>query len=780
MPLALPNLDDRRWSDLIDEGRALISRYSSVWTDFNVHDPGIMLIELFAWLAEASDYQLNQVPARHRWKFLSLIGYRPHGPVPSRAVITFGALSPGTSIDLAAGVEFDSGAVRFATTRGIHLEPVTISALQVDDGSGKLRSFSRDLKDGLPIYALGRIPQVGSALYLGFDDLPSAVPVALAFWFGGPGNDARERARIEREAECEREACRHLIPGAPCPGAPAAPPAPVWHPPKHHSARIVWEVFTGTGWTALTAITAPQRPMTGETADDTRSLTLDGIVEINPPASIAKTALGAEPAAVFYLRARLASGAFDAPVVLDDVRPNSVYARQHIVLARSFSIAAGTVVGGVAPAPGNTARFQFQMNSQGIVTALSFIPGSPAAIPGFTLLDYTAPTAGVPGSITVEAVVLGVGSGAPNQKLILPDPPVEAESVRVYTHDGVSWMQYHRREDFDAAIRDSLVFTLDPVAGIVTSGSGERGEVFPYGTLIVAAARNTLGSVGNVAAKTITSLAKSPANSTLLAPLSPADLARLKTAPSNPYAAAGGRDEETLDETVARAAELLHAHERIQALADAHQQDTLDQIPRTQVVAIPAPTNAVNSLDIERMALTVPGTRVARARAWHNTSHTFPCLDAPGVVTLVIIPAMPVPMPQPSTGLKSAVFRDLDLRRMICTRLEVVGPSYVVVTVEAQVAVLIGADPNPTRQAVIATLNNFLDPLIGGPLGLGWPFGRSVYRAEILEKIAEVQGVDYVTNLRLVADSGQPQCGDLQICPTWLVAPGKHKIEVVS
>ena len=51
MPISLPNLDDRRWAELVDEGRALIPLYSRDWTNHNAADPGITLIELFAWIA---------------------------------------------------------------------------------------------------------------------------------------------------------------------------------------------------------------------------------------------------------------------------------------------------------------------------------------------------------------------------------------------------------------------------------------------------------------------------------------------------------------------------------------------------------------------------------------------------------------------------------------------------------------------------------------------------------------------------------------------------------
>ena len=76
MPLEVPNLDDRRWADLVDDARALIPRVAPRWTDHNVHDPGITFIELFAWLAEMQIYQLNRVGERHREVFGRLAGVR--------------------------------------------------------------------------------------------------------------------------------------------------------------------------------------------------------------------------------------------------------------------------------------------------------------------------------------------------------------------------------------------------------------------------------------------------------------------------------------------------------------------------------------------------------------------------------------------------------------------------------------------------------------------------------------------------------------------------------
>ena len=579
MPLLLPDLDDRRWSDLVDEGRALIPRYAPVWTDFNVHDPGVMLIELYAWLTEASIYQLNQVPDRHFWKFLSLIGYRPRGPRPARIQIAFGPLAPASGFDLSAGVEFDSagpsGAVPFCTVRDIHLAPVTLAALQVDDGGGAIVSHTRDLHDGLPIEAFGAAPQPGAALYLGFSVAPSAVPVALWFWLAGPGDSAGERRRIEAEANRQREACRPARSDVICPGEAPTPRAPVWSPPAHHSARIVWEAFAGGTWTPLAPVSMPARPAAGQVADDTRSLTLDGLVEVNLPAAISQTVIGGESAALFYLRARLVAGAWDAPVVIDDLEPNVVEARKQQPLVGAYAIAAGVVVTGAPPAIDSQAYLQFTL-VDGALASLTFVGASATGMPGFTLLAYTPPSASTAGSITLAGVILGNGSGAPRQALTLPAAPV-VDDLKLYVHDGVTWTRWERREDFDAAQRASRVFTLDPVGGVVACGDGQHGEAFPYGVALVASGHSTWGAAGGVAASGAMTLGSGPRNAALLAGLTAADIAQLRAIARNPHPAAGGADEETLAATVAEPAAVVHAHERLQDLAASYDQDTLDQ-----------------------------------------------------------------------------------------------------------------------------------------------------------------------------------------------------------
>lgn len=86
-----PDLDDRRWQDLVDEALTLRERYAPQWTDRNPSDIGLTLIELFAWLVESLIYRLNRVPEKNYIAFLNLLGITRAPAVPARTLLTFTA-----------------------------------------------------------------------------------------------------------------------------------------------------------------------------------------------------------------------------------------------------------------------------------------------------------------------------------------------------------------------------------------------------------------------------------------------------------------------------------------------------------------------------------------------------------------------------------------------------------------------------------------------------------------------------------------------------------------
>ena len=62
MVLPAPNLDDRHFQDLVDDAKRLVQQRCPEWTDHNVSDPGVTLIEAFAQMVDQLIYRLNRVP----------------------------------------------------------------------------------------------------------------------------------------------------------------------------------------------------------------------------------------------------------------------------------------------------------------------------------------------------------------------------------------------------------------------------------------------------------------------------------------------------------------------------------------------------------------------------------------------------------------------------------------------------------------------------------------------------------------------------------------------
>src|SRR5690606_12417829 len=95
MALPVPNLDDIQFQrDLVDDARLRIIRYCPEWTVYNLSDPGITLIELFAWMTELMVYRLNKVPDKNYVKFLEMVGVELMPAAAAEAELTFRLSAP--------------------------------------------------------------------------------------------------------------------------------------------------------------------------------------------------------------------------------------------------------------------------------------------------------------------------------------------------------------------------------------------------------------------------------------------------------------------------------------------------------------------------------------------------------------------------------------------------------------------------------------------------------------------------------------------------------------
>lgn len=94
MTLPSPHLDDRRFQGLVDEAKRRVQQRCPEWTDHNVSDPGVTLIEAFATMVDQLVYRVNRVPEKSYLTFLDLIGVRLHPPTAARTDVTFRLSAP--------------------------------------------------------------------------------------------------------------------------------------------------------------------------------------------------------------------------------------------------------------------------------------------------------------------------------------------------------------------------------------------------------------------------------------------------------------------------------------------------------------------------------------------------------------------------------------------------------------------------------------------------------------------------------------------------------------
>jgi hypothetical protein len=125
MPLSVPQIDDRAQREILDEALARIPVHNPEWTNFNDADPGVTLLQLFAFMTESLLYRANLVPERNRRKFLQLLGIplRPAGA--AAGVITISnERGPPTTVTLPRHLPVAAGAVGFITGNALDVLPV--------------------------------------------------------------------------------------------------------------------------------------------------------------------------------------------------------------------------------------------------------------------------------------------------------------------------------------------------------------------------------------------------------------------------------------------------------------------------------------------------------------------------------------------------------------------------------------------------------------------------------------------------------------------------------
>ena len=209
--------------------------------------------------------------------------------------------------------------------------------------------------------------------------------------------------------------------------------------------------------------------------------------------------------------------------------------------------------------------------------------------------------------------------------------------------------------------------------------------------------------------------------------------------------------------------------------------ESADQVRGRVAAALQIPERAITAPDFETLAIGTPGVAVARAHTAVGLHVGFPCTVTPGAITVFIVPAVPrgadavaelwVPAPQPDPGMLEEVRVRLEERRLIAQEVFVSGPLYHRVAVD----LLLAGDPafdSDLRPRLTRQLTHYLDPLVGGESGRGWPFGNPLRPSEIAGQVERVLGeqatLQHLT-LGLDGDGQSSDCTDIAIGPHDLV-----------
>src|SRR3954447_23538690 len=189
MALPAPDLDDRRFQDLVDDAKRMVQRRCPEWTDHNVSDPGVTLIETFAFMVDELLYRLNRVPDRLYVTYLDLLGVTLHPPTSAMSDLTFWLSGPQDEpVTVPEGIEAstlrteDDDAVVFATTRELVVPPrglAHVMTQQADTAGPLLRR--EQLLSGAEFPCFGAPPRIDDVMMVGLDEPAPSCTVALRF-----------------------------------------------------------------------------------------------------------------------------------------------------------------------------------------------------------------------------------------------------------------------------------------------------------------------------------------------------------------------------------------------------------------------------------------------------------------------------------------------------------------------------------------------------------------------------------------------------------------------
>jgi hypothetical protein len=709
MPLPLPNLDDRRFQDLRDEALARIPVHNPEWTNYNQSDPGVTLVELFAFMTENLLYRCNQIPERNRRKFLNLLGVPLQTANSARGLVTFSnERGPLETVTLNSGLEVSAGQVPFRTERAMDVLPIEAQVYfkrPVENPAPELvsyynllyASYTGDQPTDFQLYetvALDARLQDGVAI--GQEAVGNSLWIALLL---RSGDNPAQDMQTARDTLAGKTLSLGVVPVL---DAAARELLPGGQLNTNGEALLQYEIPNVPADGLLPDDPAQRvanyRPLISNPQGDV--LSAPGVVEITlPSAAELKLWANLNP---------LEGGVGDFPPALDDTNLNDRLITWLRVRATS-SVQARLLWAGI-----NT----------GFVTQRASVAGErlPDGTGAPDQVVRVARTPVIPGSVQLSVTTNG------GTRVWQAIDDLTAAGPEVPTFDP-------RQPPGSKTTTNTLVevFALDAASGELRFGDGTHGKRPPAGAVVRADYDYGMGAAGNVGAGSINT--------------SPALPAGLKV--TNPVRTWGGADAETVATGEKQITRYLQHRDRLVNASD------------FATITLRTPGVNIGRVDVlpafnPSISQNEPGDAAGAV-----TLMVIPSYD----------PKHP-DAPEPDQLFLDTICNYLNPRRLITTEVFLRGPDYQDIWISVGINVVAGVAPPQVREAVKAALMQFLSPLPADPnaqldaqaallttpqyasMQQGWPLRKAVSDRELMAVASRVSGVLLVNDVLLAAGTG--------------------------
>jgi Baseplate J-like protein len=500
MALISPILDNRSYDQLRDELIKRITVYAPEWTDQNESDPGIALLELFAYLGESMLFQFNQIPDTTRLAFLRLLGVQPRLAATAQVMLAV-TTELADGVQILQGSEAKAGSVSFETSDEVYVWPLDSVAAGKQAAPTPANQADQDRREDA-LARVGLSPSADATFYTTVEvpadpmapdpgPLDVSTTIDQALWIallGKPTTDLSKLAAktlfvgvgfdqtVPADFDLQQIGPNGSVPYAAA-NLGATPPA------------MLWQIWNGPQQTDNSTPTLTALDVLGDT---TGGMVSTGVVKLQLPKTLPSIEVSQPPP----------GDAGSPPPLTDQTKASQVVAWLQV----------------------------------------SRPDGENNAIHRVNWVGLNA--VGADQALTVSAAeLLGTGTGDADQQYTLTKQPVLPGTVRLQVEGADGWQDWTEVDSFVRGGPDDLYFSVDYSSGIVQFGSGgvpqigERIRVLSY--------RYGGGAAGNVGAGSITSITGASG---------------VKVA--NPMPAAGGADPATLTDAMDQIPADVHRQDR--------------------------------------------------------------------------------------------------------------------------------------------------------------------------------------------------------------------------